>query len=95
MKSVASYADYFSISECRDLLFHVQEHQLSIPEITTFLSENNLKFIGFELALPMLAHYRSCFPQDRAMNDLACWEAFETQNPAAFAAMYQFWVQRG
>jgi SAM-dependent methyltransferase len=94
MKSVASYADYFSISECRDLLFHVQEHQLTIAEIAAFLSGHKLQFIGFELAPQALANYRSRFPQDFAMTDLNAWEAFEAQHPTTFAGMYQFWVQR-
>jgi hypothetical protein len=94
MKSVASYADYFSISECRDLLFHVQEHQLTIAEIAAFLREHKLQFIGFELAPQALANYRSRFPQDSAMTDLNAWEAFEAQHPTTFAGMYQFWVQR-
>ncbi len=94
MKSVASYADYFSISECRDLLFHVQEHQLMIAEIASFLREHGLNFLGFELAPQTLASYRLRFPQDRAMTDLKAWEEFEAQHPTTFAAMYQFWVQR-
>jgi SAM-dependent methyltransferase len=94
MKSVASYADYFSISECRDLLFHVQEHQLTIAEIAAFLREHKLQFIGFELVPQALANYRSRFPQDSAMTDLNAWEAFEAQHPTTFAGMYQFWVQR-
>ena len=39
--------DFFTTSECRDLLFHVQEHQFTIPEIAAFLRANGLRFIGF------------------------------------------------
>jgi trans-aconitate methyltransferase len=95
MKTVARYADFFSVSECRDLLFHVQEHQLSIPEIKSFLREHNLQFIGFELHPRTLETYRFRFPADRSMTDLNLWQQFETENPTAFAGMYQFWVQRG
>jgi 2-polyprenyl-3-methyl-5-hydroxy-6-metoxy-1,4-benzoquinol methylase len=95
MKSVANYADYFSISECRDLLFHVQEHNLTIPEIEVFLRTHNLHFIGFELAPGIVASYRQRFPQDHPMADLTCWHLFETENPTTFASMYQFWVQTG
>ncbi len=93
MKTVARYADFFTISECRDLLFHVQEHHLSIPEIKSFLHEHNLKFIGFELPPRTLETYRFRFPADRSMTDLDLWQQFETENPTAFAGMYQFWVQ--
>jgi hypothetical protein len=93
MKSVANYADFFSTSECRDLLFHVQEHHLTLPEIDSFLSRHNLHFIGFELAPGIAANYRYRFPEDRSMTKLASWQVFETENPITFASMYQFWIQ--
>ena len=34
------------------------------------------------------------FPTDRAMTDLTCWDLFESENPATFTRMYQFWVQK-
>ena len=41
------YSDFFTTGECRDLLFHVQEHQFTIPEIKNFLAEIGLTFLGF------------------------------------------------
>ena len=32
-KNVYASGDFFSTSDCRDLLFHVQEHRLTIPQI--------------------------------------------------------------
>ena len=40
--------DFFSLSEVRDLLFHVQEHTFTIPEIKDMLSKLGLIFCGFE-----------------------------------------------
>jgi 2-polyprenyl-3-methyl-5-hydroxy-6-metoxy-1,4-benzoquinol methylase len=94
MKSVALFADFFTISECRDLLFHVQEHTLSIPQISAFLREHNFRFIGFELPPQVAAGYRFRFPEDRPMTNLDSWNVFETENPATFASMYQFWIQK-
>ena len=94
MKSVALFADFFTISECRDLLFHVQEHTLSIPQISTFLREHNFRFIGFELPPQVAAGYRFRFPEDGTMTNLDSWNVFETENPATFASMYQFWIQK-
>ena len=87
-------SDMFSISGCRDLLFHVQEKCLTLAEIELFLRENNLTFIGFEIASDVLHAYRSRFPDDRAATDLARWQAFEDENPDTFAGMYQFWTQK-
>jgi SAM-dependent methyltransferase len=86
--------DFYSTSACRDLLFHVQEHRLTLPQIGAFLAENKLTLLGFELDAPILAKYRARFPDDAAMTDLANWHRFETENPATFRGMYQFWVQK-
>jgi 2-polyprenyl-3-methyl-5-hydroxy-6-metoxy-1,4-benzoquinol methylase len=86
--------DFYSTSACRDLLFHVQEHRLTLPQIGAFLRENRLTLLGFELDAPILAKYRARFPGDPAMTDLANWHRFETENPATFRGMYQFWVQK-
>jgi Flp pilus assembly protein TadD/SAM-dependent methyltransferase len=93
LRNVTKYADFFTTSECRDLLFHVQEQQLSIPEIAAFLRQHGLAFLGF--TGPVSGAYRARFPADAAMTDLDQWHQFETENPMAFIGMYQFWVQRG
>ncbi len=41
--------DFFTVSELRDLVFHVREHRMTIPQIADFLRENKLQFLGFEL----------------------------------------------
>ena len=86
--------DFFSTSACRDLLFHVQEHCFSLDEISAFLSEELLGFIGFDLDLLVLQSYRQRFPDDPAATDLTRWQIFESENPDTFVAMYQFWVQK-
>jgi Flp pilus assembly protein TadD/SAM-dependent methyltransferase len=90
----AAASDMFSISACRDLLFHVQEKRLTLLEIEAFLRDNDLTFIGFEIASDVLHAYRSRFPDDRAATDLARWQVFESENPDTFVGMYQFWVQK-
>jgi tetratricopeptide (TPR) repeat protein/SAM-dependent methyltransferase len=91
-KNVTRYSDFFTTAECRDLLFHVQERQFTIPEIKSFLDANGLTFLGFTGA-PTRA-YADRFPDDPAMTDLERWQVFETENPMAFVNMYQFWVQK-
>lgn len=90
----AAPSDMFSISACRDLLFHVQEKRLTLAEIDLFLRDNDLTFIGFEIASDVLHTYRSRFPDDRPATDLARWQTFESEFPDTFAGMYQFWIQK-
>ena len=86
--------EFFSTSSCRDLLFHVQEHQLTLPEIASFLAANDLRFLGFEIDIGVQRRFALKFPDPKAVADLDAWHAFEEDNPSAFAGMYQFWVQR-
>ena len=94
LNGVAKAGDFFSTSECRDLLFHIQERRLTIPDIKSFIVENHLTFIGFEFAPAIMQHYRDIFGGDRFTRDLDRWHAFETERPDTFASMYQFWVQK-
>jgi 2-polyprenyl-3-methyl-5-hydroxy-6-metoxy-1,4-benzoquinol methylase len=94
ISAVARSTDFFGTSDCRDLLFHVQEHRFTIPQIKKFLEENGLRFLGFFTADPLLREYPNMFPDDVARNNLTNWHEFEMRNPMAFASMYQFWVQK-
>jgi Flp pilus assembly protein TadD/2-polyprenyl-3-methyl-5-hydroxy-6-metoxy-1,4-benzoquinol methylase len=92
--SITQSADFYSISACRDLLFHVQEHRLTLPEIAAFLTDNKLRLIGLDVDRPVTMRYRARFPADRGLTDIASWHQFETENPTTFRGMYQFWVQK-
>jgi tetratricopeptide (TPR) repeat protein/2-polyprenyl-3-methyl-5-hydroxy-6-metoxy-1,4-benzoquinol methylase len=94
LKEITESGDFYSISTCRDLLFHVQEHRLTLPQIASFLHENDLQFIGFELDAALIGQYRRRFPEDASLTDLSRWHDFEMESPKTFAAMYQFWVQK-
>jgi tetratricopeptide (TPR) repeat protein/SAM-dependent methyltransferase len=93
-KRVTQAQDFFTTSECRDLLFHVQEHRHTLPEIAAFLAENELEFLGFELKDGASQKYRARFPDDQAASNLDLWQIYERENPSAFIGMYQFWVQK-
>jgi len=87
-------SDFFSISACRDLLFHVQEHRMTLASIDAFLRENNLVFLGFEIDDDVLRAYKMLFPDDVAATNLYQWQIFENENPDTFIGMYQFWIQK-
>ena len=91
---IAETSDFFSTSECRDLLFHVQEHNLSLPQIADFLAANALTFLGFEGCATGYQRYAQLFPDDPAMADLGRWDRIENENPRLFFNMYQFWIQK-
>ena len=94
LKSVIQWNDFFAMNECRDLMFHVQEHHITLREIKLFLAAAGVQFGGFLLDALTLQRFATRFPEPATMTDLDCWQAFETQAPGTFAAMYQFWVHK-
>ena len=94
LKSVIYWNDFFAMSECRDLLFHVQEHHITLRKIKLFLAATGVQFGGFMLDALTFQRFATRFPEPAAMTNLDCWQDFETQAPSTFAAMYQFWVHK-
>ena len=94
LKSASTFSDFFTTNECRDLIFHVQEHQMTLPQIKAFLADNGLQFTGFVLDPATVQQFAARFPESSAMLDLDRWHAFETAAPATFAKMYQFFVRK-
>ncbi|MEZ4424300.1 MAG: tetratricopeptide repeat protein [Gemmatimonadota bacterium] len=89
------WRDFYSLQEVRDLVFHVQEHRFTIPQIQDALRTLGLEFVGFDLRGPALLNgFRERFPEPGSESDLAAWAVYEAENPGAFAAMYQFWVRK-
>ena len=91
--SLVNWTDFFSLSEVRDLIFHVQEHLFTLPQIQHCLDELNLKFCGFQNA-DTVKRFKHTFGQDSDACDLSLWHQFEERNPSTFAGMYQFWCQK-
>jgi SAM-dependent methyltransferase len=86
--------DFYSVSDCRDFLFHVQEHRMTLTGIDSFLKLNNLAFLGFQISPQVLVAYHQRFPDDKAAVNLDQWNIFEHENPDTFMGMYQFWIQK-
>lgn len=86
--------DFYSTSTCRDLIFHVQEHQMQLDMIAEFLEARQLKFLGFDLDKSTIYSYKIRFPDDPSATNLKNWHIYETENPHTFTSMYQFLVQK-
>jgi 2-polyprenyl-3-methyl-5-hydroxy-6-metoxy-1,4-benzoquinol methylase/tetratricopeptide (TPR) repeat protein len=94
LRSVSEGTDFYATSECRDLLFHVQEHVTTLPEIKGFLNANGLQFGGLFVD-PQIQHaFAKRYRDPAALSDLDRWHAFETDFPNTFAGMYQFSVRK-
>jgi 2-polyprenyl-3-methyl-5-hydroxy-6-metoxy-1,4-benzoquinol methylase len=95
LRIVAQANDFYTTSECRDLLFHVQEHHMTIPQIKAMLERAGLRFLGFSFDPPTLRGYAELFARaGKRPSDLDAWHEFEVGHPGTFRGMYQFWCQR-
>ncbi|MGD9769804.1 MAG: class I SAM-dependent methyltransferase, partial [Pseudolabrys sp.] len=93
-RTIANYLDFYTASECRDMLFHVQEHQMSLAEIAAFVAENDVEFVGMHVEPQHLLRFSERFPDAQPGRDLGAWQTYEAENPSAFTGMYQFWIRK-
>jgi ubiquinone/menaquinone biosynthesis C-methylase UbiE len=86
--------DFYNLSGCRDLLFHVQEHQFTPLNIDTCVKALDLQFLGFVNLPPGTRDaYSSAHADDKQQTNLSHWDDFESQQPALFQNMLQFYCQ--
>jgi tetratricopeptide (TPR) repeat protein/ubiquinone/menaquinone biosynthesis C-methylase UbiE len=87
--------DFYTLSETRDLLFHVQENQFTLLQIAEIINKLGLTFIGFDFDNPLeQKRYLDRFPDDPTATSLHNWHKYEQENSNAFIGLYLFWVQK-
>ena len=91
-KQIQSWRDFYSLSELKDLIFHVQEHRFTIPKLKEHIQDLGLTFCGFESDISKKFRYQDLNIKD--LYDLDQWDKFEKANPRTFSGMYQFWCQK-
>lgn len=89
--------DFYSMSNCRDLLFHEQEHRFTPNKIANLLTKNQLEFIGMLPTSDALQAFEETFATQFGTvsltqhNTLENWDKVEQQHEDIFAGMYQFY----
>lgn len=91
---ILSRHDFYATSECRDLVFHIQEATYTIPQLRQIMDDLGLAFLYFKLERRERAVYQKYFPDDPAMANLDNWHALEQKIPHLFAGMYKFFCCR-
>ncbi len=103
LRPLTAWEDFWSASLLRDLCFHVQEHRFTVSHLRTFLEGSGLRFLGFEFNVGAsqsaaanagpLELYRSRYPTERTLSDLARWEQLEREKANLFPG-YAFVCQK-
>ncbi|WAC61177.1 class I SAM-dependent methyltransferase [Brevundimonas sp. SL130] len=86
-------ADFYSLSGCRDLVFHVQEHRYTPPQLGELIAGAGLRLVGFEASPEARAAFAGAFGRADPL-DLGLWDQLEARRPDLFAGMYHLWAQK-
>jgi len=93
--------DFYSLSGCRDLLFHVSEKRFRIRELAAIWERLGLRFLGFHPVRPELREaFQRRYPEDPYGRKLANWMDFEENDPDSFCrlmnlSMLYYWLEKG
>lgn len=86
-------SDFFSLAECNDLLFHVQEHRYTPRMIWDMADKYDLVPFHIYVSPDKMRSFREFFP-DQPLLDPDVLEKFEEKVPKAFIEMYKIYFYR-
>ena len=95
LRRLLQSADFYTVSSCRDLVFHVHERRFTIPGVAGMLAAAGLRPLGFEAGREVGSRYRRRFPGDPHLRSLESLAEFEKDHTEAFAGMYVLWAEHG
>jgi ubiquinone/menaquinone biosynthesis C-methylase UbiE len=88
-------SDFWTMSECRDLMFHVEEHQFTLLQIGEMFDATGLEFVGLQIPYaPDLTLFRQENESPSQLRSLTAWHRFEERHPQSFGGTYQLWVRK-
>ena len=89
-------SDFWTMSDTRDLIFHVQEHRFTLLEIGRMIESSGLTFLGLALRNPAdKLVFSQEFPEPDAARSISNWHEFEKRHPETFGDTYKIWLQKG
>jgi len=94
LAELAQSDDFYSLSGCRDLLFHVHEHRFTLLQLKDMIAELGLIVIGFDVPSWARQKFNQRYPNKTDILDLTKWHEFEVSHPDTFVGMYQLWLQK-
>ena len=87
--------DFYSVSDCRDLVFHVEEHRYDLPSLVVAGQALGLRWLGLDVDDPALqAASAALSPHRQRADDITWWDRLEQRHPEAFAGTYKLWWQK-
>jgi 2-polyprenyl-3-methyl-5-hydroxy-6-metoxy-1,4-benzoquinol methylase len=85
---------FYTLSTCRDFLFHQAEHRFTLQQVGEMLRANRLALCDWDLPAGVLSRFVGRFGHAADPLNLGQWAAFERENPRTFRGMYRFWCRK-
>jgi SAM-dependent methyltransferase len=85
--------DFYSLAECNDLLFHIQEHRYTPHQIWDMADRFGLEPILVSITPERMKKFRDMFPDGNTL-DPDRLDAFEKEHPLAFIEMIKVFFRR-
>ena len=85
-------SDFFNLAECTDLLFHVQEHRVSLSEFRDIAARHKLEPVRISMNPEASRQFSLDFPGTDPL-DFAALSRFEEMYPQTFIEMYKIYVR--
>lgn len=85
--------DFYMLSECNDLLFHVQEHRMTCLDLKEMSDRLGLELIQVYLSPTAQKKWQERFPGVTSY-DFDNLHLFEQENPDTFIEMYKMYFRR-
>lgn len=87
-------SDFWTLSDCRDLLFHVNEHRFTLPQIAAMFRDADLEFLGVQFGHGAdRTRYLAQNPRRGALGDPQRLHRHEAQHPEIFGDTYHLWAR--
>jgi len=86
--------DFYTLSGCRDLCFHVREHWYRLPAIGEMLAGAELELLMLDAAPDAHGLFAQLFGTGADRRDLARWDQAEATAPHLFAGMFHVWAHK-
>ena len=91
LKSIQRSLDFYTLSEARDLVFHIQETTYTLAELQKIMDGLGVEFLRFRFPSPKgYEAYRARFPDEPTLANFENWDRLEDENEHLFSNMYQF-----
>lgn len=87
-------SDFWTLSDCRDLLFHVNEHRFTLPQVGAMFDAAGLEFLGVRFGHAAdQTRYLAENPRPAALRDLDGLHRHEGLHPEVFGDTYRLWAR--